>query len=475
MSNSKHYIWSAFNRFGVQAIGFIGNVLIARQLTPDDYGLVAMLAIFMGISWNFTEAGFADYLIRKRNVDKLDYATIFSHNVAFSIILYLLLYFSAPAISDFFKRTELIDIARVLGLSIIIKAVSLTEFTRIRKELNFKRLAFIQLSSSIISVIVAFLMALNGWGYWAIVGQTLTIAIVNLLLIIVLSKWRPYIYFSWSRYKEMREFSNNMLLSYFTNQIGQNMYSVFIGKFQPTAILGFFNQASKINDVSFQSINSVVLTTSYPILAKESDRSVRKEMYKNILNNFLFIQFTISFFIIGVSRNLIVVLFGEQWAETGPLLILLVISFLFYPLSTLNSNIIKIENKSKLYRNLTFVRNFLIFFSLLLTFRFSIEIVLFGLIIARYLSVLIDVFLCGKYIDFLPKQQVVIILKQILSPLVSNLLAQYITIQTNLVTPWMELLVFTFVFLCSLTLINIWTRNKSFFMFYNKIKFFLKK
>src|SRR5690606_7946173 len=126
MSNTKHYIWSAFNRFGVQVIGFVGNILIARQLTPDDYGLVAMLAIFVGIAWNFTEAGFADYLIRKQDADKKDYATIFTHNVLFSLLLYFILYFLAPLISNFFQKTELIEITRILGMSIIIKAITLT-------------------------------------------------------------------------------------------------------------------------------------------------------------------------------------------------------------------------------------------------------------------------------------------------------------------------------------------------------------
>ncbi|REG89962.1 lipopolysaccharide biosynthesis protein [Winogradskyella sediminis] len=469
MSNAKHYIWSAVNRFGVQIIGFVGNILIARKLSPDDYGLVAMLAIFIGISWNFTEAGFADCLIRKQDADKKDYATIFVHNISFSIFLYLILYFTAPLISDFYQRTELVDITRILGLSIIIKALSLTEFTKIRKNLKFSRLAIIQLISSLVSVIVAYVMALNSFGYWAIVSQTLSIAVVNLVLIIILNKWKPYFYFSWSRYKTMRGFSNNMLLSYFTNQIGQNIYSVFIGKFQPTAILGFFNQGSKINNVSFQSINAVALTTSYPILAKERDRSIRKKMYENVLNYFLFVQFTVSLFIVGASNDLIVLLFGQKWAPTGPILMLLVISFLFIPLSSLNSNIIKIENNSQLYRNLTFLRNGLILLSLMLTYKFSIAIILYGLICARYISVIIDVLVCGKHIDFMPKEQARIALKQIVAPFTSCIIAVYLTNYFNITLAWKSLVVFTPIYFASLIVLNMLTRNKTFFMFLNKI------
>lgn len=469
MSDTKYYIWSAVNRFGVQIIGFVGNILIARQLSPDDYGLVAMLAIFIGISWNFTEAGFADCLIRKQDADKKDYATIFVHNISFSMLLYLVLYFTAPLISDFYQRTELIDITRILGLSIIIKALSLTEFVKIKKNLKFSRLALIQLVSSLVSVIIAYVLALNSFGYWAIVSQTLSIAVVNLVLIIILNKWKPYFYFSWSRYKTMRSFSNNMLLSYFTNQIGQNIYSVFIGKFQPAAILGFFNQGSKINDVSFQSINAIVLTTSYPILAKETNRSIRKQKYKSVLNYLLFVQFTISLFIIGASNDLIVLLFGQKWAPTGPILMLLVISFFLYPLSTFNSNIIKIENKSQIYRNLTFLRNGLILLSLMLTYKFSIEIILYGLICARYSSVIIDVLVCGKHIDFMPNEQVRIALKQIVAPFTSCIIAVYLTNYFNITLAWKSLVVFTPIYFAIFIMLNVVTRNKTFSMFLNKI------
>src|SRR5690606_34479351 len=146
---------------------------------------------------------------------------------------------------------------------------------------------------------------------------------------------------------------------------------VFIGKFQPTAQLGFFNQAIKINDASFQGINAIILTTSYSIVSKEKDRNKRRKLYENILEHFLFIQFLISFFIIGSAPFLVEFIFGNKWISTAPYLQLLTISFLLYPLSTINSNIIKTENRSDLYRNLTFLRNGLLLAALLLTYKYS--------------------------------------------------------------------------------------------------------
>ncbi len=423
MSTIKHYTWSAINRFGVQLIGFVGNVLIARQLTPDDYGLVAMLSIFIGIAWNLTESGFADYLIVKADADEKDFSTVFTHNILVSLFLYAVLYFSAPTIASFFNRRELIDITRIIGLSIILKAITLTEFTRMRKELMFKYSAVIQLVSSLVSVAVSYIMAVNGYGYWAIVCQTIVIALTNLVMIALMNNWLPKISFDWARYKQMRVFSNNMLLSYFTNQIGQNIYSVFIGKYQSTYALGYYNQAVKINDAGFQGINAVILTTSYPILAKEKDREKRKRMYENVLSHFLFVQFLLCFIFIGAATPLMEVLFGVKWLQTAPYLQLLTLSLLLYPLTTLNSNIVKIEGRSGLYRNLTFLRNGLNLLAILLTFRYSIEIILLGQIAARFISIVIDVFVCGRLIAFQPSKQFKIMFVQLAAPVVGMIAA----------------------------------------------------
>ncbi len=459
MSSFSHYGWSAINRFGVQLIGFFGNVIIARQLSPDDYGLVAMLSIFLGIAWNLTESGFADYLIVKADADKRDFSTIFVHNLFISVLLYGALYVAAPYIASFYHRHELTAITRVIGLSIVLKAITLTEFTRMRKELQFKSSAVIQLASSLVSVIVGYVLAIYGFGYWAIVSQTLVIALTNLLMIVIANGWYPRFHFDWNRYKAMRGFSNNMLFSYFTNQIGQNIYSVFIGKFQSSVLLGFYNQATKINDACFQGINAVILTTSYPLLAKEKDREVRKEMYGKVLNHFLFIQFFLCFFIIGAAYPLMYILFGTKWLPTAPYLQLLTLALLFYPLTTLNSNIIKVEGKSALYRNLTFLRNGLNVVAILITFRMSIEMILVGQLIARYVSILTDVLICGKLIAFRPLQQMGILMKQIVAPLIAITIAYSLSYYCNNV--YLKFGLFSVIFLMIFLTVNRLLSNKT--------------
>lgn len=471
----NHYSWSAIQRFGTQIISFVGNVLIARLVTPDDYGLIAMLAIFMSIAMNFTESGFADYLIRDPKSTSKEFSVVFVHNIVFGVLCYAILYTAAPWIAQFYEEPELVVITRILGLNIIIKALSLSEFTRMRKALEFKNMAIIQIVSALVGLIVGYLMALYNYGYWALVGQVLTMGVVTLIMLTVVNAWWPKWYFDWKTYKVMRKFGNNMLVSYFTNQIGANLYAVFIGKFHSASALGFYNQAEKINKISFQSINGIVLTTSYSLLAKQQNRVKRLKMYKHLLNHFLFVHLAISTFLIGAAKPIMGFVFGAQWLPTAPLLQLILISFLLQPLVTVNSNIIKIENKPHIYRNLTFLRNGLLLIMLLLTYTFSIEIILTGQIIARMISAIVDVFICGKYIEFYPYQQCKVLAVQLLAPCVAlavaYLLVHYLLLDNHFVSLMLFMLIFVLVFIG----VNMLVKNATFYYLFNKFKIILKR
>jgi O-antigen/teichoic acid export membrane protein len=458
MSNTKLYFWSAVNRFGIQAISFIGNVLVARQLSPDDYGLVAMLSIVLGLAWNFTDSGFSDCLIRKTNADKKDFGTILTFNIVVGTTMYFIIYTTAPLVAKYFDRNELIDISRIIGLSILIKALSTTEFTRLKKELQFKTTTIIELTSQTTAVIVAYIMALKGYGYWALVIQTLTIGLANIVMLIFLTKWRPYLCFSWTRYKTMSGYSLDLLLSYITNQIGSNLYSVFIGKFQTGTSLGYYRQAWKIKDAPISGLNAIILSTTYPLLANESDENKRYKMYVSLFNRFLSIQFLIVAILFGIAQPLIDLLFGEKWLESAPYFQLMLVASLFYPVTTLNQNLAKIYGKSQLYRNLTFLRNSLLLVALFFTMRSSIPGILYGQIIASYISVVIDSFLCGRIVNLGFKKQIKIVFIQLWIPFTSLLVAYYTVIHIN--NSSLYILTFTVVFFFVYILLNETTKQQ---------------
>lgn len=468
MSNSKIYFWSTFHRVGTLGIAFISNILIARILSPDDYGLVAMLAIIMGIAWNFTDSGFSDCLIRKTDADKIDYGTVLTFNLVIGATMYLLIYITAPLVSQYFERTELINISRIIGLTILIKAITVSEFTRIRKELEFKKTSIIEISSNIISLIVAYLMARNGFGYWALVFQTLTIGTVNIIILVFLYNWRPFICFNRQRFKSMSSYSFNLLFSYFSNQIGQNLYSVFIGKFQNATSLGFYRQAQKLKDPTVSGLNSIILSTTYPLLAKETDESKRYDMYEAMFNKFLFLQFVMVIILYGTAYSLIDIILGQKWILIVPYFRLMLIGSLLYPISTLNSNIAKIYGNSKLYRNLAFLRNGLLLFALIITMKSSIQIILIGQIIATYISLTFESILCGRIINFGFTKQILIVFFQIWRPIISMIIAYYAVIQikTSVLHITLILAVFSIVFI----LLNEKTKQKQYLEFKQQIK-----
>lgn len=461
MQFSMHYIWTAVGRFGSQIINFAGNILIARILMPSDYGLIAMLAIIMGLAWNFTESGFADSLIRKRDADKLDFGTVATFNLCVSILIYFIIYFGAPYVSIFFDQVELKGIARVLGLSLIVRAVALPPIVELRKKLRFKSLAQMNLMTSLISAGLTYLMALKGFGFWSLAFQPIFIALSNLFFIVVIVKWRPYFGFSYVRFKEIYKFGINMLISYITNQAGTNLYSVIIGKFYPVTALGYYRQAQKMEEVPTQGLNAVVLTTSYAIIAKEPDKEKQKEMYHDIFKKFVLLQSIMVLVFIGLAEPLWNILLGEKWSPSIPFFQLFMVLSLAYPLITINSNIAKINNRSRVYRNLTFLRNGLRVLALILLARTDLTTLLYGQIAAAYVSVLIDMFFCGKLIDFGLIQQLKQFMKLFYKPFIAFLLSSTILTFMNL-NMFGYLLLWIFIFCVFLLILYTLTKDELF-------------
>jgi len=470
IGDGRHYVWTALNRFGVQGVSFFGNILIARKLAPEDFGLVATLSIVIALGMNLTDAGFSDCLIRNDNADKRDFDTIFVYNLTVGVLIYAALYFFSPYIALYFQRPELVSICRVLSLTIIFQAITITQITWLRKQLLFKKIALLQLVGVSVGTIVGIVLAYQNKGFWALVFQNIINPTTVIILLVLFFKWRPSFAFSWKRYLSMRKFGLNLMISYIITQVSNNIYSVVIGKFQSASLLGYYNQGTKINDSLFQSLNSILLQTSYPLIAKEKNVVRRKEMYSMILERFLYIQFFLSAFIIGSADDIIQIVFGDKWIATAPMLKLLVTSMLFYPLVTINSNIAKIEGKSKLYRNLTFLRVALVLTAALLTSNHSIFTMLIGQIVARYISVFFDILLCGKLIDFGIIKQLKVVISQIWIPFCSAAVALLCTNMADLkVSASHSFGVFLFSFLGVFLLLNSLFKNRVYIFFVDRL------
>ena len=447
MSNAKHYIWSAIGKFGTEIIGFVGNVLVARILMPEDYGLVAMVSIFVTLCMNFTDAGFNDGLIRKRDCDKYDIGTVATYNITVAIILYAVMYLLAPFIAHFFGKNELVEVTRVLAIGVILKAFTLSGFVQLNKSLRFKTITIINISCSILALGVVYIMALNGFKYWALVLQPIVIAVLNIISLFILARWKPYFCFKWSRFKEMFSFSSNLLVSYVITTIGNNIYGFIIGKFYSAGDLGYYNQAQKMQTVPTQGINNVVLTTSYPIIAKESDPKKRYELYLSLFKRYNFIMSFLVFLLIGMSDFVFYVIFSEKWLPSAPLFSIFILLALAYPMMTINANIVKIQGKSNIYRNLAFLRSGLQIIALIICSQFSLKTIIVGQVIAAFISVSVDMYFCGRTIGFTITKQYVEWLKILWKPLIAFMVCSYVLSIVN-VTIILSALIYIVLYLC---------------------------
>lgn len=465
MSNSKHYIWSAIGRFGTEILGFVGNVLIARVLSPDDYGLIATLSIITALAMNFTYAGFNDYLIRKRDSDKYDFGTVATYNIGISIIIYIVIYILAPQIAAFFKRQELVGISRVLSTSFVLKAFTMSGFVQLNKNLKFKQTALINLLCSFFSIGIIYAMALCGMGYWALALQPVVIAVLNMIFLIAISKWKPYFCFKWQRFKEMFVYSSNLLVSFIITHIGDNIYSVIIGRFYSISGLGYYNQAHKMQTVPTMGMNNVMLTTSYPIIVKEHDSRKRYDLYVDLCKKFNFLQTFLVFLLISASDLAFYILLGEKWMPSSPLFKIFMLIGLSYPLMTINQNIVKVQGYSNIYRNLAFLRTGLQIVALCICAPISLKAIIIGQVVASFVSVSFDMYFCGRTIGFTIGMQYKLWLSILWKPLFAFLLGW----TSAVFVPgeiWASVMS-TAVFLLSFILICTITKDKTFAYYIN--------
>lgn len=236
-------IWGTIEKFASLFIGFVITVLLARKLTPADYGLVNMIHIFTVFGMVLIDGGFGQALIQKRDVSNKDYSTIFFLNILLSLAVFVALYYSAPFIAEFYRQPSLISISRTLFLLFPINAFSIIQHTLLTKQLKVKQLTLVSVVSSLISGFVGLYYAYSGYGVWALVYQTLALYIVRTFTLWIINDWRPIVVFSISSIKAIWNFSINLLGTFTLASIFQNIYTVIIGRFFNVVDVGFYNQA----------------------------------------------------------------------------------------------------------------------------------------------------------------------------------------------------------------------------------------
>ena len=341
-------VWTAIQKYTTMGVGFISGIILARLLTPHDYGCIGMLAIFMSLAETFIDGGFGSALIQKKNATQVDYSTIFFWNIAVAVVAYAILFFSAPAISRFYNIPILCPVLRVQALILFVYAFNLIQKNQLRKKLNFKLLSIVNITTSVVSLAITIYMAYNGYGVWSLVIQNLVAAIIPTAVFWFYVKWRPSWTFSWKSFKELFSFGFYMFLTHLFNTFSMKLQGLLIGKVYSSNTMGYYSKAVGTESLASHSIVSVMTQVTYPLYAKvQDDKVALSNMIKRLTMTTAYFTFPLMFILLLVAKPMFVLLYSDRWLASVPYFQVLCIAGLASCLQSINLQSISAIGKSK--------------------------------------------------------------------------------------------------------------------------------
>ena len=395
----KGTIWSTLERFSVQGIQFIVMIIMARILTPEDYGLVGMLAIFIAVSQSLIDSGFSQALIRKQDRSEIDNSTVFYFNIGVGAILYLILFFSAPFIASFYNEPQLVPITRIIGLSLVFNSLVVVQRALLTINLDFKTQAKASFVGVIISGAIGITMAYTGFGVWAIVWQQISNLAAVTVLLWILSRWKPTWAYSWKSFRELFSFGSKLLASGLLDTIFRNLYLIVIGKFFKASDLGYYTRAHQFTDFASSNITGIIQRVTYPVLCTIQDDDARlSDVYRRLLRTSAFIIFPLMTGMAAVARPMVISFLTEKWLFSAVLIQILCFSQMWYPVHAINLNLLQVKGRSDLFLKLEIIKKALTVIVLCITLPMGLIPLCIGTIFSSIIGLIINTYYTGKLI-----------------------------------------------------------------------------
>jgi len=393
--------WNLFERSYNQLIRFILNIILARLLFPSDYGMIGMITIFLAISQSFIEGGFVNALIQKQDRTENDFSTAFYFNIFVSLLFYLIFFLIAPLVSQFYNVPKLTNIMRVITISIIFNSLSIVPRSKLAIKLDFKKQAKATTAAITISGLLSIYLAKIGLGVWTLVVQTITLAFLNSLFLFILVKWKPRLLFSLKNFKDLFGFGSKLLIANLIDRLFRNIYYLVIGKFYTTDQLGNFTRAEQFSQIPVTNIAGVINSVTFPGMCELQDNTLM--LKKNYIRNIkfaAFISFPVLLFLAFFAKPIILFTLTEKWIDVAPLLTLLAIAGLIYPINFLNMNLLLAKKRSDLYLKLVFITKTVTIVVLFITVKLGIPAIIYGQIAVAVISLFINFYYTNKMIDY---------------------------------------------------------------------------
>lgn len=393
--------WSAADAFLAQGVSFVVGLVLARLLTPEEYGLIGIVTIFTNVMLSIVDSGFSNALIRKQKVTDEDYSTLFYFNLFVSIVLFLVLFFGAHWISVFFGRPQLTPLVRVMGLLLIFQALSIVQNTILSRRIDFKTKTKASVISAVLSGIIGIAMAIMGLGVWSLVAQQLSRQLIYSLLLWILNRWWPKIVISVESIRYMWGFGWKLLASGLLDNIWKEIYQVVVGKFYNPYTLGQYTRSKQYASIFSSNLTTIVQRVSYPVLSEvQNDIERMVGAYRRVIKVTMFVTAITMISLAAIAEPLIYCLIGPQWNLAASYLPLICISMSFYPLHALNLNMLQIQGRTDIFLYLEIIKKIVAVGPICLGIFVSIYWMLIGTVIVGLISFYLNSYYTGKKLGY---------------------------------------------------------------------------
>ncbi len=397
---AKGVLWSAIEQFSVQIIQFVLGLIMARILSPHDYGLVGMILVFTSIAQTFVDSGFSNALIRKQNKTEVDYSTAFYFNIVVGLVAYFILFFLSPLIARFYNEPLLELLTKAISINVFINSLGIVQRARYSIKVDFKTQAKATTTSVLISGIIGIWMVYNGYGVWAIVWQSVIRNGLNVALLWLFAKWLPMLQFSWTSFREMWSFGFKLLLSSLIGRIYNNIYQLIIGKVFSAGDLGNYTRALQFASFPSSNINNIISRVTYPILSSIQDDDVHLErVYRKYLRLSAFVVFPLMVGLSALSEPLILYILTDKWRDAIILLQIICFNMMWYPIHAINLNLLQVKGRSDLFLKLEIIKKFIGVAILCITVPIGLVAMCIGGIFSSILCLVVNTHYTGKLIN----------------------------------------------------------------------------
>lgn len=395
----KGLYWSFFNQFSNYGMNFIVGIVMARLLSPSDFGITALPAVFMAIASTIQDGGLANALIRKKEVTNKDLSTTFYYSICLGVVLYLTLFLSAPLIADFYHTPILVSLIRVTAIGFLYSPLITPQNILLRRRLDFKTLTKISLVTRVFGATVGIVMAYVGYGVWSLVISNLLAGMFTLLIAWLVVRWLPKYGWSKESFKYLWGYGNKIMFSAIIENLYSNIAPVFIGKYYSPAQLGIYNRAQGYASMPSQNITGAINNVSFPVLSKMQDDTEKLAYnYRRMLRLSAFVIFPIMLMLSALARPLVITMITEKWEHSIIFLQIMCFSMMWYPIHAINLNLLMVKGRSDLFFRLEIIKKITGISILLITLPMGLVPFCYGGIFSSMVALIINTYYTGKLI-----------------------------------------------------------------------------